>query len=175
MSVVPETVRTPRIPTAITSVIPSCRRRSRRKKFMRTVPGGDLLAQGVPQDDVVNKTPGLPSLVRVYVHLEVDVQKRPRRRTVGRIGESVAVRGGDVVRNHDGRAVRGAPYAVPVGRDEARVVDDRERCPAGRWTLRRQRDGDGRDCGVRRRRDAAGAVQLTPHPVERKPGVLLRV
>src|SRR3954453_20821371 len=130
MSVVPETVRTPRMPTAITSVIPSCRRRSRRKKFMRTVPGGDLLAQGVPQDDEVHKTPGLPSLVRVYVQLEVDVQERPRRRTVGRVGERVAVRGGDVVGNHDRRAVRGASYAVPVGRDEARVVDDRERGPA---------------------------------------------
>src|SRR3954452_708964 len=108
MSVVPETVKTPRMPTAITSVIPSCRRRSRRKKFMRTVPGGDLLAQGVPQNDVVNKTPGLPSLVRVYVHLEVDVQERPRCRTVGRIGERIAARGRDVVGNHDRRAVRGA-------------------------------------------------------------------
>src|SRR5215204_860278 len=113
MSVVPETVRTPRMPTAITSVIPSCRRRSRRKKFMRTVPGGDLLAQGVPQDDVVNKTPCLPSLDRVSVHLEVDVQDCPGCRTVGRVGERVAVRGGDVVGNYDRRAVRGAPYAVP--------------------------------------------------------------
>src|SRR5215213_5997526 len=114
MSVVPETVRTPRMPTAITSVIPSCRRRSRRKKLIRTVPGGGLLAQGVPQDDVVNETPCLPSLVRVYVHLEVDAQERPRRRTVRRIGERVAVRGRDVVRDHHSRAVGGAPNPVAV-------------------------------------------------------------
>src|SRR3954451_9857397 len=106
------------MPTAITRVIPSCRRRSRRKKFMRTVPGGDLLAQGVPQDDVVNKTPGLPYLVRAYVHLAVDVQKRPRCRAVGRVGERVVARGRDVVGNPDRRAVRGALDAVPVGRDE---------------------------------------------------------
>src|SRR3954467_15872084 len=105
MSVVPETVRTPRIPTAILSVVPSCRRRSRRKKFMRTVPGGDLLAQGVPQGHLVNKTPGLPSLVRVYVHLGVDVQERARRRALGRVGERVAVRGRDVVGNQGRRPV----------------------------------------------------------------------
>src|SRR3954467_11303005 len=97
MSVVPETVRTPRIPTAITSVIPSCRRRSRRKKLIKTVPGGGLLAQGVPQDDVVNKTPCLPSLVRVYVHLEVHVQNRAAQRVGRRIGETGATRGRDVV------------------------------------------------------------------------------
>src|SRR4029078_1689367 len=155
MSVGPETVKTPRMPTAITSVIPSCRRRSRRKKLIRTVPGGDLLAQGVPQDDVVNEAPGLPSLDRVYVHLEVDVQERPRGRAVGRVGERVAVRGGDVVGDHDRRAVGSATNPVAVGRDETRVVDDREGGPAGTRTLGRERDGEGRERGGWHRRDGA--------------------
>src|SRR4029453_16061044 len=104
MSVVPETLRTPRMPTAITSVIPSCLRRRRRKKLIEKPSRKGLLTKGVPQDDVVNEAPCLPSLVRVYVHVEVHVQERTGGSAVGRVREGVAIGRRDVVRDHDGRA-----------------------------------------------------------------------
>src|ERR671932_619326 len=98
MSAVPVIVSIPRMPIAMISVMPSCLRRRRRKKLIRLSRGSKgwvLLAQRVPQDDVVHEAPLLPSLVRVHVDREVDVEKPAAACVRRRVLERVIV--GDVV------------------------------------------------------------------------------
>src|SRR5919108_4561447 len=113
MSVVPVSVSMPSTPTAITRVIPSWRRRSCRNRLIRVpVPGWGSLPQGVPEDDVVNEPPFLPSLVRVDVHGDLDVQERALRRVLRRVLEDVVVR--PVVGDGDGGAAAPRPPELPA-------------------------------------------------------------
>src|SRR5918992_4342642 len=89
MSVAPVKERTPRMPTAITRVMPSCLRRRRRKRARQFI---GLLPQGVPEDDVVNEAPRGRSLVRGDVDREVDVELCPAGGGLGGVREDVVVR-----------------------------------------------------------------------------------
>src|SRR5919199_631628 len=101
MSVVPLSERTPRIPTAMMSEMPSSRR-SIDKSFRKWGTPGPSLTNGVPQDDVGHEAPLPPSLVGGQVHGEVEVELPERGRRRRRVAEDVP-----------GREVIGDPF--PVG------------------------------------------------------------
>src|SRR5918992_2797911 len=129
----------PRMPMAMTRVMPSCLLNRRRNRFMG-IPGVGLLPQGVPEDDVVHEAPLLPSLVRVYVDRKIDVELRAGRRGRREIGENVVVR--QPIGDPDRCPSRLRTAKLPaVGGDEGGVVDNgrghtaRRRAVAGEQDL----------------------------------------
>src|SRR5919202_6151810 len=94
MSVMPLSERTPRIPTAMMSEMPSSRR-SIDKSFRKLGTPRPSLPNGVSQDDVGHEAPLPPSLVGGQVHGHVEVELPERGRRGRRVGEDVS--GGQVV------------------------------------------------------------------------------